>query len=898
MTACTNHGGKARRVVTAALVGALSVGTVPMVALATGADTTDGIETMAAEWYTGAKVTKVTDGKGKTLTGDLSKVTLEAGKGKYLAPTEISNGFETTKVSTNDYVFIYYTSETDAEAKNSNWVAASNSNNAAKTPANYFTNTTSADTYYLVIAKKDPDTGTSTSEFTAPIAFMTAKSEAAQGVKVDGTLTYNGSAYDATNIKFVDADGREVEVAAAAGITFYSADGTGTSSASITDAGDYYAKFTGTDTHSYTVPVTIEKLDLSKATLTVSDANASLINSTNDLLSHLSINDVEGLAATINSEDSGTFSVTKIVDPDKTGSLSSSVAGEYTVTVSAKGTKNVAASTGTVTYSVLDSSVFNDSSTEFKYGRQDLNKTGALSTVDVSLLEGESFDASKVTVEYDGEKIAADGLEVSYEVNKGTATSPNWKACDAADLAEQGSYRVTVRVKPFSVFGGSAILGGTAQFNVKVTGTEVDQDSSLGFYVDGELAGEEAHVTFDGSDWLEKVTAVVKDEDGNTLTEGTDYELEVTLDGEEVTEAVDASSDAYEVKVVPLTFNLTGQSSYTFKLYIDAVDVDRLVADVDAMELEVQKNGLIPTDGSYDSDPDATATDINKFYVKYTGSAVEVPAVKYEVSNAAGTSFSYVTLDPSLYNVVSIEKGGKVVEEAVEEGTYTVTIALSDEAKSNYSLLEDTFEFTVKEYGHFVDVNPEAWYAQAVEDAWYQLYVNGVGGTDVFMPETKITRADAVGIIYNMAGGAADDDFSFDETHGYVTGFDDVDGHAYYARAIAWAENSHIVNGHGGLFRPTDDITREEFAAMLANYAKATGKFVASDGSALAALSDASSVSAWAQESVAWAVENEVMGNGGFVAPQDDIARAEVAAMAVNYQPENLEGLNRDNPTK
>ena len=36
MTACTNNGGKARRVVTAALVGVLSVGAVPAIALATG----------------------------------------------------------------------------------------------------------------------------------------------------------------------------------------------------------------------------------------------------------------------------------------------------------------------------------------------------------------------------------------------------------------------------------------------------------------------------------------------------------------------------------------------------------------------------------------------------------------------------------------------------------------------------------------------------------------------------------------------------------------------------------------------------------------------------------------------------------------------------------------------
>ncbi|WP_346695105.1 hypothetical protein [Thermophilibacter mediterraneus] len=38
MTACTNNGGsRARRAVTAALVGVLSVGAAPMVALATGA---------------------------------------------------------------------------------------------------------------------------------------------------------------------------------------------------------------------------------------------------------------------------------------------------------------------------------------------------------------------------------------------------------------------------------------------------------------------------------------------------------------------------------------------------------------------------------------------------------------------------------------------------------------------------------------------------------------------------------------------------------------------------------------------------------------------------------------------------------------------------------------------
>ncbi|MCF6413259.1 S-layer homology domain-containing protein [Collinsella tanakaei] len=76
---------------------------------------------------------------------------------------------------------------------------------------------------------------------------------------------------------------------------------------------------------------------------------------------------------------------------------------------------------------------------------------------------------------------------------------------------------------------------------------------------------------------------------------------------------------------------------------------------------------------------------------------------------------------------------------------------------------------------------------------------------------------------------------------------------------------------------------------MLANYAKAMGKFEAADESALDSMSDANTVSDWAEANVAWAVENGVMGNGGFVAGQSNITRAEVAAMAVNYQPEALE---------
>lgn len=115
----------------------------------------------------------------------------------------------------------------------------------------------------------------------------------------------------------------------------------------------------------------------------------------------------------------------------------------------------------------------------------------------------------------------------------------------------------------------------------------------------------------------------------------------------------------------------------------------------------------------------------------------------------------------------------------------------------------------------------------------------------------------------------------------------------WFAKALAWAKAFGVANSSNGEFRPYDDITREEFASLLANYAKAMGKFEAADDSALDSAFDANTVSAWAKDNVAWAVANKVMGNGGFVAGQSNITRAEVAAMAVNYQPENLTGETR-----
>lgn len=97
--------------------------------------------------------------------------------------------------------------------------------------------------------------------------------------------------------------------------------------------------------------------------------------------------------------------------------------------------------------------------------------------------------------------------------------------------------------------------------------------------------------------------------------------------------------------------------------------------------------------------------------------------------------------------------------------------------------------------------------------------------------------------------------------------FEDVDGSVCFAKALAWANAFGVADGYGdGTFHPYAQNAREEPASMHANYARAMGKFEISSHGALDGMSDMGTVSVRATDNVAWAVENGMMGGGGFVA--------------------------------
>ena len=231
-------------------------------------------------------------------------------------------------------------------------------------------------------------------------------------------------------------------------------------------------------------------------------------------------------------------------------------------------------------------------------------------------------------------------------------------------------------------------------------------------------------------------------------------------------------------------------------------------------------------------------------------------------------------------NMVDANETGKfrcVMTPMNDEVTKNVAFATADGTVLEFHVLDTELKFA--------DVLPTDWWFAPVTSASKAGLMNGYADTKLFGSSDQLTRGQVACVLFNMAGASVNEtELEFNEVKGYLTGFSDVDGKAYYGKAISWAKQAGVVNGYGdGTFRPDANVTREEFAAMLANFAKKYNAFVDVDADkVLGEFSDGASVSDWAEEVVAWAVDSEIMGNGGFIAPTAQITRAEAAAMVVN----------------
>lgn len=175
---------------------------------------------------------------------------------------------------------------------------------------------------------------------------------------------------------------------------------------------------------------------------------------------------------------------------------------------------------------------------------------------------------------------------------------------------------------------------------------------------------------------------------------------------------------------------------------------------------------------------------------------------------------------------------------------------------------------------HLTDITKGEWYHAAVDYVVKQGIMAGTSAT-TFDPNGKLTRAMAVQILYNLEGQPI------------VTGttsFADSTAH-WAATPIAWAEQTGVVDGYeDNTFRPENNVTRQEFAQMLYNYAAYKGYDLTAKGD-LSQFTDGDSVREWAVTAMSWANGNALI-NGhddGTLEPGGTTTRAQAASILMRF---------------
>lgn len=125
-----------------------------------------------------------------------------------------------------------------------------------------------------------------------------------------------------------------------------------------------------------------------------------------------------------------------------------------------------------------------------------------------------------------------------------------------------------------------------------------------------------------------------------------------------------------------------------------------------------------------------------------------------------------------------------------------------------------------------------------------------------FEPNTNITRAMFVSLLYRLAGRP-----NVSLSTSSSNSFSDVrDQNSYYYYAVAWASSNGIVSGYtDGTFKPDNLVTREQCASFLYRFARYKNLNLNYSNSSLNQFTDVGQVSSYALIPMKWAVSRGIM---------------------------------------
>lgn len=237
--------------------------------------------------------------------------------------------------------------------------------------------------------------------------------------------------------------------------------------------------------------------------------------------------------------------------------------------------------------------------------------------------------------------------------------------------------------------------------------------------------------------------------------------------------------------------------------------------------------------------PDVTATD----------DSANAPALTVNLSGGDSAKVEIPVPDVT-FGMVAVLVNADGTEEIIKSSVPTEGgIAVTLEDGATVKIVDNS--------KNFADVADTYWGADAVAFASSRELFSGTSA-DTFTPEGDMTRAMIVTVLARYEG------------------VDTSTGDSWYDAGRDWAMQSGISDGTG----MERSLTREQLATMLWRYAGEPAT-----GGTVAGYTDASAVSGYATDAMAWAVENGIingMGDGS-LNPQGTATRAQVATMLMRF---------------
>lgn len=190
----------------------------------------------------------------------------------------------------------------------------------------------------------------------------------------------------------------------------------------------------------------------------------------------------------------------------------------------------------------------------------------------------------------------------------------------------------------------------------------------------------------------------------------------------------------------------------------------------------------------------------------------------------------------------------------------------------------------------YTDIPTNAWYEEAANFCASHGIISGIAEGQ-FGGELNTGRGQIVTMLMRLENITGKADAKY-----IASLFNDIESDMYYAEAVSWAASNNIVKGIGAdangnmCFAPNRDVTREQLATILYNYAKYRNLDTSlAAGASMTTFQDAANTSPYANDALLWAIQSGIIsGSNGVDAsgnavmmlnPQGTATRAEIAVM-------------------